>query len=247
MTLLAIDQGNTRTKIGLVAQGKIQQHWIIPTEKDQQDRSSLTTLFTALQIPTHLPLAICSVVPETIARWQLAAAQWGVSCTSITGSTATPLDNRYATPLTLGPDRLMAAVAAAHLVAPPLIVMSLGTATVVDAVSIDNAYLGGMIAPGIEILMNALVDATSALPAIVWRQPELAIGRNTEESMTNGWFYATTGGLQAMVSAISASLHADLPLVLTGGWATTVAQHLPQVALVDEYLVLKGIALTLQC
>jgi type III pantothenate kinase len=243
--LLAIDQGNTRTKCGLFRAGELARVWAIATEKDATPDALSRAIFHAIDEPEPVALGLCTVVPDLLPVWGQMAQEQGLPLTVLTGQSPTPLINRYETPETLGADRLLAAVAAAARVGAPVISVHLGTATVVDAVSADRAYLGGMIAPGIGVLTQALSQAASALYPAEWREPEQPIGRSTDESLSNGLFYQSIGGVRAMVNAVRDSLGVHAPLALTGGWAQRIAPYLDDVALVDEYLVLHGIAVTL--
>lgn len=244
MQLLAIDQGNSRTKFGLFRDGALQQVWTAPTNKTALVDDLRAMVFSASRLPSPVHLALCSVVPELTASWQRLAQETACPLIIITGASPTPLTNAYATPETLGPDRLMAAVAAADHTGAPVIPVLMGTATVVDAVSAARAYLGGMIALGIGTAADALAKATSLLWPAEWQEPAHAVGRSSDEALRNGLFYQQIGGLQAMIRATREEVGVHAPVVLTGGWAPAVQPHLENVALVDEYLVLRGIALT---
>lgn len=239
MPLLAIDQGNQRTKCGLFDGDALLRSWVVPTDK-QADTAAL-----AAMLPDACPdlrLGLSTVVPELLPAWHALVQAHNLPLTVLTGTSPTPLHNRYATPETLGSDRLLAAVAAAYLVGMPVIPVSLGTATVVDAVSADGAYLGGMIAPGIGTDIDGLAQATSAVPPAQWSVPTAPIGSSSRDALAHGLFYHTLGGLQAMIAATRAALGVHAPLALTGGWAETLAPHLDYVALCDPLLVLRGIA-----
>lgn len=245
MALLAIDQGNTRIKVGLFANGRLVEVWSSPTEKSATAAELAAVIFSTRDVPATTPLALCTVVPELLPAWHDVAAMRGHALTVITGATPTPLTNGYATPETLGPDRLMAAVAAEAMVGAPVIPISLGTATVVDAVAADRSYCGGLIGPGIGVTIDALLSATSALRAVDWHEPLAPIGRTSAESLNNGIFYHAVGGVQGMIAAVRRGLGVDAPLALTGGWAEHIAPFLDHVAVSDAYLILHGIALTL--
>jgi type III pantothenate kinase len=245
VSLLAIDQGNTRTKFGLFVDGQLRDAWNVPTDKTATASDLHGALDASVRAAPTTMLGLCSVVPELLPAWRQFAQECGYPLTVITGESPTPLINRYATPSTLGPDRLMAAVAAATQVGAPVISISLGTAITVDVVSADRRYLGGVIAPGIEVVSRTLASAASALHPVDWRIPSAAIGRTTDEALANGLYFQVIGGLQAMIQAMRDSLHVTAPLALTGGWAAQIAPLLDHVALVDEYLVLHGIAITL--
>lgn len=245
MPLLTIDQGNSRTKCGLFAGGKLRHTWYAPTDKHADAADLAQLAFAEPSVPRSVRIGLCSVTPELLPRWQRMADDRGCELIVLTGLSPTPLRNAYQTPETLGPDRLLAAVAAAACAGMPVIPLSLGTATVVDAVSSDGAYLGGMIAPGIGMAAAALSASASALWPVEWRAPATAIGSSSDAAMTSGLFYQSVGGVRAMLQAVRAELAADAPAVLTGGWASCLAPYLDNVACVDASLVLRGIAICL--
>lgn len=245
MRLLAIDQGNTRTKLGLFQDGVLRQTAAFATDKAASAADLEQAVFVMGGFPRTAHIGLCSVTPEVVPAWEALAERIGCPLTVLTGCYPTPLRNDFATPHTLGPDRLLAAVAAADAAGAPVIPVSLGTATVVDAVSAERAYLGGMIAPGIGMAAESLSVAASALHPVAWQVPDQAIGHSTDASLASGWFFHTLGGLREMIRAVRAELGAQAPLVLTGGWASHITPYLDNVALVDDFLVLRGIALTL--
>lgn len=237
MSLLAIDQGNTRTKFGLFRHGTLVHTWSVDTDRAASP-AALAQAASMADLPADACVGLCTVVPALGPVWRQAMTERKFH--EITGASSTPLRNAYATPDTLGPDRLLAAVAAAEI-AVPVVVVSLGTATVVDAVSAERVYLGGMIAPGLRTLSRQLADAASALHPVAWREPDRALGRTTEDALTSGWYHLALGGLQAMIQAARNELGIEAPLVLTGGWAETLAPYLAPLA-VDAHLVLRGLA-----
>lgn len=246
MALLAIDQGNTRTKFGLFSEGSLQRTWVHPTDKSATPATLAMQAFSSFVVSSPVTIGLCTVVPDLIPAWRQMAEQKADAFTVISGDFPTPLRNGYKTPTTLGPDRLMTAVAAADRVGTPVIPISLGTAMVVDAVSADRAYLGGMIAPGIDVLIQSLATSASALWAIDWHEPNSPIGDTSEEAMASGIFHQSIGGLRNMVSMIRKEIGTDAPLALTGGWAQKCAPYLDHVAIVDAFLVLHGIAVCLR-
>jgi len=243
--LLAIDQGNTRTKLGLFQDGELRQTAAFATDKTASAADLEQAVFVAGGFPRDAQLGLCTVTPEMLPAWEALAARIDRALITLTGCSITPLRNEYATPGTLGPDRLLAAVAAVDAAGAPVIPISLGTATVVDAVSAEGAYLGGMIAPGIGVSAQYLSAAASALYPVPWQAPDRAIGRTTGQSLAGGWFFHSLGGLREMIRVTRTELGSEAPLVITGGWAAKLAPHLDNVALVDDFLVLHGIAITL--
>jgi type III pantothenate kinase len=241
VALLAVDQGNSQTKWGLFVDGQLVCSWITPTEKNL-DMTALTLALPSVAGGAVPALGVCSVIPELHSSWKALAERLDLSLTLFTGTFPTPLCNAYTTPETLGPDRLLAAVAAVACVGAPVLVVHLGTATVVDAVAAPGIFLGGMIAPGISTAQAALCQATSALTSVPWQPPLQAIGRSTPEAIGSGWFHHSLGAIRGMVAACADELGVPAPLVLTGGWARTIAPFLSDVARVDEFLILTGIA-----
>jgi len=243
--LLAIDQGNSRTKFGVFADGELRHTWAIPTDKSATSAALHTAITTHGDVHHDTIIAVSSVVSELRTEWEGMAAAAGWPFFMITGTFVTPLINAYHTPETLGPDRLMAAVAAFHRARGPVMPVLLGTATVVDAVTGDGEYLGGLIAPGIGVSVDLLSKNASALDSVTWRPPANAIGRSTREALHNGLFFASIGGLRHMIAAIRHELHLSAPLALSGGWAVDVQSHLDGVAFLDPHLVLHGIAISI--
>ena len=242
---LLIDQGNSYTKFARVNDGNLQ-----PTRQCATNKTAtvdaLYQEISAASATSHVTrLALCTVAPELLPNWQAAAEQAGLPLQIITGNTPTILENAYRSPDTLGADRLMAAVAASSLVGNPVISLSLGTATVVDAVSAEGVYLGGMIAPGIDTCSRALANSASALWPVAWQPPSSAIGRDSQSSLANGIFFHHLGGIRAMIAALREELGQQTPMVMTGGWAGAVSPFLDLVRLIDPQLVLRGIGLTL--
>ena len=246
MQFLAIDQGNTRTKFGLFVDGSLLRAWTCDTSKSATVTELAAAAFGVRDHPSGIPLGLCTVTPELLDTWRNMAAEAGSPLTIFTGQSPTPLALAYATPETLGADRLLAAVAATRLVGTPVLPVSLGTATVVDAVSADGVFLGGLIAPGIGTAAQALAGAASALWRVEWRTPKAAIGQSSAAALANGWFYHSVGSVRAMVRASRDELGVEAPIALTGGWAAHLAPHLDGVALHDEYLVLHGIAMMME-
>ncbi|MEI7833939.1 MAG: type III pantothenate kinase, partial [bacterium] len=134
MELLAIDQGNTTTKFGYFRAGRLQHNWSVATDRGAT-AEMLGQILQEEGIVAPLALGLSTVTLELLPAWRRMAQDSGYSLTVVNGNTPAPLQNQYGTPETLGADRFMAAVAAADLVGTPVIVISLGTAIVVDAVS----------------------------------------------------------------------------------------------------------------
>jgi type III pantothenate kinase len=149
---------------------------------------------------------------------------------------------RYENPREVGADRVTNAVAALDLTRPPLVVVDLGTATTFDVISSSGEYLGGAIAPGLDISMDALYAHAAALPRVALGEPRRVIGRTTVESMQAGAVY----GHAALVDGMCARLEEELgPLTVlaTGGLAALVAPHARRVTRLEPWLTLHGLRL----
>ena len=161
------------------------------------------------------------------------------------------LANRTDVPVRVGPDRLFDAVAANRLRPPgvPAIVVDSGTATTVNAVGGDGAFLGGAILPGFELVASALHERTALLPRIDVADlapPPPALGRSTEPALRSGLYWGLVGGVKELISRLSETLAgpADAPpfVLLTGGAAPLLAPHLPA-ARHEPHLTLQGMVL----
>lgn len=243
MSLLAIDIGNTRTKFGVFSQNALVRTWNVAT-------AEIATVDAAGHILASLPpgttIGVCSVVATHTTYFRDAARQQERTCILLSGQSPTPLRNRYHTPDMLGTDRLMAAVAAVQLCGAPVIPICLGTATVVDAVSAQHEYLGGMIAPGVGTAMQGLAHTASALYPITWQHPASAIGCNTDQALISGLYYQTLGGIRAMIDAVRDALGVAAPIVLSGGWAAPLQTDISAGARYEPHLILHGIAVTVR-
>jgi type III pantothenate kinase len=152
------------------------------------------------------------------------------------------LANRYRAPGQLGPDRLATAVAAAHRFGAPVIVASLGTAVVVDAVSASKEYLGGTIWVGLTPGLDALFERAAMLPHISQRPPMTPIGGDTEECLLAGAFHGTASLVEGVAARMRESV-GDAPLVLTGGDAELISSYLRAKHELALHLTLEGIGL----
>ncbi|MFB3880567.1 MAG: type III pantothenate kinase [Armatimonadota bacterium] len=240
--LLVVDIGNTTTKVGTWNGATIEDVSVSPTDDHPRWDSAAGPLLGRVARAPAAPVAICSVVPAA----EAALVRWdelqGKTPFLLRGDTPAPLVNLYRTPDRLGPDRLAAAVAAAHRFGAPVIIASLGTAVVVDAVSPAKEYLGGAIWVGMETGLAALVERTAGLPRVVPEQASRPIGRDTEECLLAGAFH----GAAALVEGLAARMRDSIgnaPLVLTGGDADLISPLLRARHDVVPHLTLEGTAL----
>jgi len=235
--LLVVDIGNTTTKVGAWNGATVEAVSVTPT------RESESRIPAAQSLDSGFSVAICSVVPEAEAAWLEWCEREGKPGFVVRGDTRSPLVNRYRAPARLGPDRLATAVGAAHRFGAPVIVASLGTAVVVDAVSASKEYLGGAIWVGITPGLDALFERAAMLPHISQRPPSSPIGGDTEACLLAGAFHGTAALIGGVAARMREFIGEGAPLILTGGDAELISFYLQANHEVAPYLTLEGIAL----
>ena len=253
--LLAIDIGNTNVTLGLVEGGAL-----IATRRAGTPRTTTTDEMELLlvglvgldgrSLDAVTAVAVASVVPALTTMAERVAARRGIGVLVATAGTV-PLAIRVERPGEVGPDRLVNALAAQRLYGTPAVVVDLGTATTFDCVGPDGAYVGGAIAPGLELGLEALAARTARLPRIELRTPDRAIGRDTVSAMQSGAIL----GYQALATGLLARMRAELAeqagvapeavhTILTGGLsAAPWALAIEGVGVIDPDLTLKGLAI----
>ncbi len=185
---------------------------------------------------------ICSVVPPLTGMFEdLCRRFFGVTPLQVTSQIDLGMPVRYDNPRDVGADRIVDAVAAVELYGAPMIVVDLGTATVFDAVSRDREYLGGAIAPGINLSADALYYNTSQLRRVELVAPTEAVGRNTTTSLQSGIVLGYAGLVTAMVGRFKAEIGEDARVVGTGGLVTVISDHVPVFDDINQELTLVGL------
>ena len=188
---------------------------------------------------------LASVVPARAEPLADAVRQsLGVEARRVSAELALPFRMAYATPHTLGADRLAAAVAA-HALGRGRAVVALdaGTAVTTEAVSDEPAYLGGAILPGPDLLRRALARDTGQLPDVEWARPPSVIGASTAQAIQAGLATLVLDGVAGLLDRTVRALGGDAFVVATGGWAPWLAEHLDGIDRVEPTLVLDGIRL----
>jgi type III pantothenate kinase len=149
----------------------------------------------------------------------------------------------YPKPQSIGADRLANAAAVTALYGFPAIVVDFGTAVTFDIVSERPAYIGGVIAPGLEAMTNFLYERTALLPRLSLREPRRAIGRSTIQAMLSGAVFGYRGLVREILSQIRAEQfpHKTVYVVATGGYARLIARRLPEIEVVHQNLTLEGL------
>ena len=247
--LLTIDVGNTQTAVGLFEGDRLAFHWRIATVRERttdEYRLLLQGLFAQDGIdPERLAGAvISSVVPRATFALADAIGSFVAETTLVVGpgmKTGMPIliDN----PREVGADRVVNAVAARARYGTPVIVVDFGTSTNFDVISKNGEYLGGVIGPGLEVSMDALVAATAALRRVELSPPRSVIGKGTVEAIQAGLLYGHAGYVDGIVDRIRSELAGEVQAVATGGLASTIVPHCRTVTTVDENLTLDGLRL----
>jgi type III pantothenate kinase len=242
--LLAIDVGNTQTALGLFEDGTLARHWRLATEPQRTGDELRLFLGGLLDLGSLGGICLASTVPTLIRSYEELAAGVGAPLLVLGPGTRTGIPIRYDDPREVGPDRIANAVAARERYGAPCIVVDFGTSTNFDVVSADGEYVGGVLAPGIEISMEALFERAARLVKVDYVAPETAIGKTTESALRSGLVYGFAGQVDGIVERIRAELGDDqAQVVATGGLAELIAPHSATVEKIDPFLTLEGLRL----
>jgi type III pantothenate kinase len=242
--LLAIDVGNTQTALGLYEGEELARHWRLATEPHRTGDELGLFLGGLLELGSLDGMCLASTVPALIRSYQELAAGVGLELLVLGPGTRTGIPIRYDDPREVGPDRIANAVAARERYGAPSIVVDFGTSTNFDVVSPAGEYVGGVLAPGIEISMDALFARAARLVKVDFVAPETAIGKTTESALRSGLVYGFAGQVDGIVRRIRAELGDEAATVVaTGGLAELIAPHAETIEHVDAFLTLEGLRL----
>ena len=257
--LLAIDVGNTQTVLGLLDHAgddiEVAEHWRVSTDAERTADEWAVLLDALLRGRRGLTLdsvdgvAMCSTVPAVLREMRemsdrvLSHRRAVVVEPGVRTGIPVLVDN----PREVGTDRIVNSLAAVHLYGGPAIVVDFGTATTFDAVSVEGAYVGGAIAPGIGISLDALGARGAQLRKVELTAPRSVIGKNTVEALQSGALYGFAAQVDGMVHRMARELAADpddVAVLATGGLAPlllgearTLAEHEPWLTLIGLQLV----------
>jgi type III pantothenate kinase len=242
--LLAVDAGNTQTVFGLFSDGALGEHWRVATERDRTGDELGVLLSGLLDLDDVDGICLSSTVPSLISSYEDFAERWAHAPILLVGPGAkTGIPIRYDDPREVGPDRIANAVAALERYGAPAIVVDFGTSTNFDVVSPEGEYVGGVLAPGIEVSMDALFARAARLFRIDFSAPPTVIGKTTASALQSGLVYGFTGQVDEIVTRIRAELGAEAQAIATGGLADLIAPHARTIEKVDPFLTLEGLRL----
>jgi type III pantothenate kinase len=247
--LLVVDVGNTHTVLGLYDGERLVHDFRIETAKGRTSDEHHVLLLSLLQLAgverSDVRASIlASVVPsfnDTVIDAVDRAFDHEIMVVGPGIKTGMPV--LYENPREVGADRIVNAVAAYERVNGAAIVVDFGTATTFDCISAKGEYLGGSIAPGMEISANALFARAARLPRSEIAQPPRAIGRNTVHSMQSGIVFGYVGLVDGLVRRLSAEMEGEVAVIATGGLAGLIEPESETIEEVDEYLTLEGLRL----
>src|SRR5437764_4205508 len=203
--LLAVDVGNTETVFGLYQGAELGERWRIATEAHRTGDELGALLDDFLELDGLEGIALSSTVPRLIREYEHVAWRWAKAPLLVVGpGVKTGIQIQYDDPREVGPDRVLNAVAAKERYGAPAIVVDFGTSTNFDVVSQAGDYVGGVLAPGIEISMDALFARAARLVKVDFDEPATVIGKSTAAALQSGLVYGFAGQVDGIVDAIRA-------------------------------------------
>ena len=243
--LLAVDVGNTQTALGLYRETELVDHWRLATERSSTADELGVLLGGLLDFESVDGICLASTVPVLVREWEALASKWAHAPLLVVGpGVKTGIPIRYDDPRELGPDRIVNSIAAKERYGAPVIVVDFGTSTNFDVVSPAGEYVGGVLAPGIEISMEALFARAARLVKVDYAAPAAVIGKTTVGgAAVRARVRLRRSGRRHRRAASAASSGADARAIATGGLADLVAPHSETIERVDPFLTLEGLRL----
>jgi type III pantothenate kinase len=247
--ILVMDTGNTNIVLGVYEQGQLKYHWRMETYRQKTEDEyamQVKSLFShvGLTFEEVNGIIISSVVPPVMYPLEQMCKKYFNQKPLVVGpGIKTGLNIKYENPREVGADRIVNAVAAIHEYGDPLIIVDFGTATTYCFINEKGEYMGGAIAPGIGISMEALFDRASKLPRIELTRPESVVGKNTIAAMQAGIVYGYVGQVEGIVARLKAQSIVEPTVIATGGLAELIARETTVIDIVDNFLTLKGLHL----
>ncbi len=247
--ILAVDIGNTQTVLGLFENDELDGHWRVSTD------TALTTDELRVKIAGLLAIdgrawsdidgvVISSVVPKLTTTYEHVAERATGRAPMIVGpGLKTGMPIHYDNPHEVGADRIVNGVAAFAALGGPVVVVDFGTATTIDVIDAEGAYLGGAIAPGVETSAEALFSKAARLSKVDLEAPPKVIGTNTRASVQSGLLLGAAAMVDGLIRKVWAEIGTETPILATGGLAPDMAPLCETITDVDVDLTLKGLML----
>jgi len=250
--LLAIDAGNTNLVFALVKAGEIRARWRIATDPRRTADEYVVWLHQLLELEGYstddvTEVIIGTVVPRALHNLEVLSEKYFGVKPLVAGQdeAAWPIAFDVDEPQSVGADRALNAIAAHAKHQGDLIVIDFGTATTFDVVDFSGAYKGGIIAPGINLSLDALVSAAAKLPRIAIASPEdeSVVGRTTETQMLIGVYWGYVAMIEGLVARLKAEIGRPVQVVATGGLAILFDKHTDVFDVIEPDLTIQGLAL----
>jgi type III pantothenate kinase len=245
--LLAIDIGNTNIVLGIYEGKKLVTHWRLQTQSERTADEYgvlIAQLVSASEIARdkiRSIIASCVVPPMLRMTQELGERFFGITPLIVGPGVKTGMPILYDNPKDVGADRIVNAVAAYEKFHDACIVVDFGTATTFDYISKKGEYVGGAIAPGLSISVEALFQRASKLPRVEIVKPKEVVGKNTVHSMQAGIFYGYVGLVDGIVRRVQKEQGGGAKVVATGGLASLIGPESSAIDEVDEFLTLEGL------
>ena len=247
--LLAIDVGNTNTVLGLYDDKKLIQHWRIKTDANSTADELILTFNGLLKDqPQVTGISLCSTVPSVLRemRWMLERYFPKIKTVIIEPGTKTGVPIITDNPKEVGADRIANSLAVFERHGGPSVVVDFGTSTNFDVVSEKGEFLGGALAPGIEISLDALASKAAQLRKVEFIKPRSVIGKNTVEALQSGALYGFAGQVDGILQRIIAEIGPVKAVVATGGLASLVVEESSTITHHEPDLTLEGLRLVFE-
>ncbi|MBT9283669.1 MAG: type III pantothenate kinase [Hydrogenibacillus schlegelii] len=245
--LLALDIGNTNVVAGVFDGEALRHQWRLQTDR-RRTADEWGLLFRQLFAEAGLRsedvtgVIVSSVVPPVMPEIErFIVRAFGVAPLIVGPGIRTGLKIQIDNPRELGADRVTNAVAAVHHYGPPLIVVDFGTATTFCLIDETGTYRGGVIAPGVMVAMEALVQNAAKLPKVELVPPPDVVGKNTVEALQSGLFYGYLSLVEGMIERLKRRFSVPPTVVATGGLAEPFARSTKRIDVYDPQLTLKGL------
>ncbi len=247
--LLAIDVGNTNTHLGAFRGDALAEHWRFQTRAgatgdELAERIAGLLALSEIEPRSIEAIVVSSVVPPLGGEYEAMAERYfDAPFLSVGPGIKTGMPIRIDNPYEVGADRLVNAVAAYDRIGGACVVVDFGTGINFDAVSSDGEYLGGAIAPGIEISLTALTERGARIPRIDLAEPSAAIGKSTSGAIQSGVIFGFAGLIDGIARRLERELGGDPALIATGGLASAIVPFCETIDEVDDKLTLTGLRL----
>jgi len=245
--LLAIDVGNTQTHVGAFVGESLTQHWRFQTRAgatgdELAERLSGLMALRGVGFGDLEGLVVSSVVPPLGSEYSRLAEQYlDADCLVVGPGIRTGMAIEIDNPVEVGADRLVNAIAAYEEVQDVCVCVDFGTGINFDAVSAEGAYLGGAIAPGLEISLTALTERAARISRIELGEPKSAIGTSSRAAIQSGVVFGFAGLIDGIARRINAELGGRARFIATGGLAAVVVPYTETITEIDDLLTLKGL------